>query len=542
MDDSQSQKDGLDSPPNSKYSTVSSDAVHEVSEISHNPEDAIKNKLRSKTALWAWLLVCFSTGPAAGVGGRYIPAVLQSVANAVGHIPGTDRPCARRGEIVCVVPFGPGEVDYNSYILYLQAISTSVEGVLTILIAGIADYAHYRKALMIVSIVLFGTFALPYASFTESTYQNLVTYSALWLTMNAVSAAYGTIESSYIPLFMRASGWFEERNEQPEPTGNELRHKQQIKIGTKASVLALVAGNLGSILSLLIGVIIANTSRSGPQDGYKSFLIAITVGGALTVVLGTIGWFFVPSVKGPRPPSKNLAFLALRNQWHLLKSFRRYPEPFKLCIGWVLWNTANSNFQSVLGLAFREVTGLGTGDKLFTVYSFLGVVVASLGSLAWMFTYCNTSVSWRIKYYAYFFFAIHIFWCFWGTLGIGSNVPIGFKKSAEFWAELATLNPSTSALRACNRVMYAAMLPKGREAHFTGLEITLDLAVGWINPLVQSVIQDRTHNLRYPILPNLFLFLVSGAFYLWFDMEKGIADSKKPWIDGGEAEEEPVQS
>ncbi|KAJ8115852.1 hypothetical protein ONZ43_g4569 [Nemania bipapillata] len=173
----------------------------------HEPAVPILNSLKSKKALWAWLLVCFSTGPTNGVAGRYVPAVLQSVTNAVGHIPGTDKPCATRGTIVCVVPFGPGEVDYNSYILYLQAISRSIEGALTLLIAGVADYGHYRKNLMIISIILFGAFALPFASFTEKTYSNLVTYSSLWLTMAAVSAAYGTIESSYIPLFMRESGW-----------------------------------------------------------------------------------------------------------------------------------------------------------------------------------------------------------------------------------------------------------------------------------------------------------------------------------------------
>lgn len=210
-----------------------------------------------------------------------------------------------------------------------------------------------------------------------------------------------------------------------------------------------------------------------------------------------------------------------------MKSFRRYPEPFKLCIGWVLWNTANSNFQSVLGLAFREVSGLGTGDRLYTVYSFLGIVLASIGSLAWMFLY--PVLPYKMKSYAYLFLTLHVLWCLWGTLGISDNVPIGFKHTGEFWGELALLNPATSALRACNRVMYAAMIPRGKEAHFTGLELTLDLATGWINPLVQSVIQDATHNLRYPMLPNLFLFLVSSGFYFWFDMDKGIEDSMKPW-------------
>lgn len=46
---------------------------------------------------------------------RYVPAVLQSGANVLGHIPGSNKPCAKRGVIRCVVPFGTGEVDYNSY-------------------------------------------------------------------------------------------------------------------------------------------------------------------------------------------------------------------------------------------------------------------------------------------------------------------------------------------------------------------------------------------------------------------------------------------
>jgi hypothetical protein len=60
-------------------------------------------------------VLCFSTGPTSGMAFRYVPAVLQSGANVLGHIPGTNKPCAKRGVIRCVVPFGTGEVDYNSY-------------------------------------------------------------------------------------------------------------------------------------------------------------------------------------------------------------------------------------------------------------------------------------------------------------------------------------------------------------------------------------------------------------------------------------------
>jgi len=198
-------------------------------------------------------------------------------------------------------------------------------------------------------------------------------------------------------------------------------------------------------------------------------------------------------------------------------------------VGWVLWNTGYSNFNSVISLLFREVSGLGAGDGLYTVYTFMAVLLASIGSLTWMFIFPR--LQWKIKNYAYFFLTINIIAVFWGCLGISSNVPVGYKHNAEFWVEQFLFSATSSALRSANRVMYASMLPRGREAHFFGLEFTLDLAVGWINPLVQSVIQDRTHNLRYPMLPNLFLLLVAAWFYVWFDLDKGIKDSLVAYDD-----------
>ncbi|KAG6030884.1 hypothetical protein E4U41_007744, partial [Claviceps citrina] len=72
--------------------------------------------LSTKKALWAWLILCFSTGPTSGMVNNYVTASIQSAANAVGHIPGTDKPCARRGAIKCVVKLGGRDVDYLSYL------------------------------------------------------------------------------------------------------------------------------------------------------------------------------------------------------------------------------------------------------------------------------------------------------------------------------------------------------------------------------------------------------------------------------------------
>lgn len=128
---------------------------------------------------------------------------------------------------------------------------------------------------MVISIVLFGALALPFASFTEKTYHNLVTASALWVSMTTIQGAYGTMEASYIPLFMRESGWLDMRHKVQEDGLDSLSYsaeviaKRYFNKGALVSVLGLIAGNVGTLTSLLIGIIITYTAGTGAFDGYK---------------------------------------------------------------------------------------------------------------------------------------------------------------------------------------------------------------------------------------------------------------------------------
>jgi len=131
-----------------------------------------------------------------------------------------------------------------------------------------------RKNLLILGIVLFGTFALPFASMTSKTYRNLVSGSILWVFMTTVQGVYGTLSSSYIPLFMREAGWIQARTRIGQDgrlvvTEEERATKELFNRGTMVSVLGLLSGNVGSILGQGIGLIIAHTAGSGIMDGYK---------------------------------------------------------------------------------------------------------------------------------------------------------------------------------------------------------------------------------------------------------------------------------
>ena len=60
------------------------------------------------------------------------------------------------------------------------------------------------------------------------------------------------------------------------------------------------------------------------------------------------------------------------------------------------------------------------------------------------------------------------------------------------------------------------------------MDIVLELATGWINPLVQAVIQNRTGNLRFPMIPNAIVIALAVLFYVWTNVAKGIEDARTP--------------
>ncbi|KAG5917005.1 hypothetical protein E4U61_003130 [Claviceps capensis] len=488
--------------------------------------------LSTKKALWAWLILCFSTGPTSGMVNSYVTASIQSAANAVGHIPGTNKPCARRGAIKCVVKLGGRDVDYLSYLLYLRSISRATEGVVSILASGLADFSDYRKTMMMTSIYLFGVLALPFAGLTGNDYGHLNALSTLYVAISTVAGIYTVIEASYIPIFMRSVGWFGQREAmrmQDQERATKSANKTWIQ-GSKVSVLGLVSGNLGAILGLLIGVIITYSRGSYVTEGYFNFLLAITVGGCLTIFCAGVGHFLLPNIPGaPKPKGKSIFLLPLRTWLKLFTSIRRYPNAFKFCAGWVLWNTAYSNFLQLLAALFLETSGIQRGSNIYTVYTFMMVIFACVGSLSWLFTFRRTKL--HIKHWAYIFLCVNGLCILWGCIGISNSSPIGYKHQAEFWVADALFMSTSSALRSLNRVLYASLIPKGSEAAFFGLEITLDLATGWINPLVQGAIQDRTHNLRFPMIPNLLLILVGGGLYVWTDVDKGVRDAEKPLVE-----------
>ncbi|KAJ5223118.1 uncharacterized protein N7469_009358 [Penicillium citrinum] len=495
--------------------------THDLEEANWNP----KSVFNSKKALWAFLVLCYSTGPTSSMASNYGTAAILSAANVLGHQAGSNKSCPRRGtNISCMVKFGSGEIDYNSYTLYLRAISRATEGVVSILTAGLADYAYYRKMMMVVSIFLFGTLALPFAGLTGQTYSHLTALSVLYCLLTTLGGVYTVIEGSYIPIFMRSTGWY--RNSHVVGTQGDRAAWNK---GVSISVLALVAGNIGGLTALIIGIILIYGRGPYVRVGYFNYLLAITIGGCITIFSALLGQYLLPSVPGKsldRTKNRFPFFVPFRNWLNLLRSAIRYSEAFKLCIGWVLWNTGYSNHLQLVGALFLQVTGFSQSSGVYSVWTFTSVIFACVGSLSFLFLY--PKIHFPVKSYAYAFLVVNILCVLWGCIGVSDHVTIGYKHHVEFWIEQILFMSTSSALRAYNRAIYSSMIPENSEAQFFGLEIVLDLATGWINPLVMGIIQDRTHNLRFPMIPNLLLMFVALGLYSWVNVSKGVEQSKAP--------------
>ena len=131
--------------------------------------------------------------------------------------------------------------------------------------------------MMMTSIFLFGALALPFAGLTKQDYGHLTALSVLYCLLTTVSGVYMVIEGSYIPIFMRSTGWFRDSVEASQQGGRTIWYK-----GVSVSVLALVAGNVGGLTALLIGVVLVYGRGSYVKMGYFNYLLAITIAGCIT--------------------------------------------------------------------------------------------------------------------------------------------------------------------------------------------------------------------------------------------------------------------
>lgn len=99
---------------------------------------------------------------------------------------------------------------------------------------------------------------------------------------------------------------------------------------------------------------------------------------------------------------------------------------------------------------------------------------------------------------------------------MGFVAPIGLNQTWEVWVVSVYNGLLLGAVQSYARVMFAELLPPGKEAQFFGLYSLTGRGSAWIGPLVTATLADWTHELRWGfgyILIELALtvWLISGV-------------------------------
>lgn len=499
------------------------DAVQYDKEIEH---------FGKKKVYYSWLLLCFSTGPVAAMSRSYVSAAIQSMANNLGHKKAGET-CKPTGSD-CYVRFGSGAVNFTAYVTYLKAIYTSFDGLFCFFTMGIVDYANYKKWALCLSMVLYGSLALPFAGLSSNRSGNLTAMSILYSLMNIVDLVYQIIEGAYIPLMMKAVITNDDLTE-------DAKYRKMMSRGSTISVMGFFVSNCGGLTALIIGIILSCARGLPAVQGYKNFLLVITIAGTISVVFSVFSCLFIPNTKAKHYPKDEFALLlSVKRFWGLLCSLQKYRMAFLYCASWVVWYAAYSMFLTNFNLLFRSTLGLGSSDTEYTIFQFMSYVVAMTGSVIWMFVFQKFQI--EPKTWGYWFYGVAIFANFWGCLGISSKSKVGFKHRWEFWVFEVLFTSTSSALRSLNRALYSTLLPQGDEAQYFGLEVFLGIIANAFATLINGVIQDHTGNYHYPFIQNVALMCIACFLFWYVDIDKGRKIANKNGIVLGRANNGLVES
>ena len=208
-----------------------------------------------------------------------------------------------------------------------------------------------------------------------------------------------------------------------------------------------------------------------------------------------------------------------------MRAISKYPEALKFCIGWALWDASWFAFIPLFSSLFLQTTGLNFAAGIYAVFTLVGIFSGVATSLVWGYLFPRVKLP--VKTWLYVFLGIMILCIFWGCLGMSSSTAVGLKHPAEFWVMQVLFMGAMTAMLTYNRVVWASFIPQGHESLLSGLIFMMDLVTGWVLPFLQGHIQNKTHDLHYPMAVSLALMVFSVPFFVWVNVEKGTREAGK---------------
>jgi UMF1 family MFS transporter len=149
-------------------------------------------------------------------------------------------------------------------------------------------------------------------------------------------------------------------------------------------------------------------------------------------------------------------------------------------------------------------------------------LAALIGTYMWLFIQrkCNLTSKQTLLAISIAFAVVPIY------VLIGFSDVFGLVYQVEIWPCLIYFGLMLGAFQSYSRVMFAALIPKGKESEFFSLYGITDKSSSWLGPLITGAIIEN-NDTRWGFVFPLVMMVIPLVIIIWVDVEKGIKDAER---------------
>ncbi|CAO3614360.1 unnamed protein product [Cunninghamella blakesleeana] len=474
----------------------------------------------------------------------YMSNIMQSLAFQGGFVdpnhpeikgcPDSDGPC--------YISWGSGSVPVQSMMLYLQAISFSIQFFLFTSFGSLADYGRWNRYILLIStIIAIACQVLPIVLVNDDgTHWNAM------LALNILGLiSYGTTLVFYGAAFPNLSDNL--------PVVRVARADPNMSKGEKMAVVerwrnhvSAISTTFSNVGFLIVTGILAGASYK-PWSNYdfppdKEHVFGST---PLFNYVGTVfcgGFWLINAIPyfiaqprgrgGPDlPKGENHFTIGWKSVFLAIKEARRFRYVFLYIFSYFLFSDAVSTTNTMIGIIQGNVTTFDARQT--TILNLASAVSSIVGCLAFLLISKKFGV--RTKTNLIIIVVLSGVVSVWGCIGIGVD-NFGLKTIWELWAFYVWSGLFTAPIWAWQNTFLAELIPKGKENLFFGLFGVVNKGSAWIGPVIIGAITEKTANI-YTGWAVILAFFVLGLVALFFvDVEKAKLDIERYYREE-EAEE-----
>lgn len=222
------------------------------------------------------------------------------------------------------------------------------------------------------------------------------------------------------------------------------------------------------------------------------------------------------------PKGETYARVGFRQLWATLRELKNFPETIKFLVAYFLYN---DGIQTVIAVSSTFAAaplirgGIGLDQSTLTIVILMIQFMAFFGALLW-----GRLAKWvgakRSVLISLVIWAAVVIFAYGGLKG--NSVVLQFFILGAFIALVL------GGSQAISRSLYAQIIPGEKQAEYFSFYEISDRGTSWIGPLLFGLMNQIFGNLRPAILSLIFFFVVGLAVLPFVNVDKAIADARKP--------------